>query len=1064
MLSVLGIGAWADTTSPYAGNAVATGDFYLYNIDTGYWLQNNETNWSNWTTCGSGGRYGIDFGISEVTGGWKLDPKFGNNHSMNASNFYLDTNVDETAWSFESVSYGSNTNVYCIKSGSNVLGMSADPNGTGYTLSLSEGNTSNVYWQLVTRTQRIAYLDANATLDNPLDATFLIQDPGLANANERYSSWTLSRSGGNHDVVNELFCQRSFAVWNTSNFSFTQTIADITPGLYEMSFKGFYRDGNKDDVLSRAANLHKYGKYYIGSEEKDVMSILDGAFETQPDKSVIGNYDRAAWGGNDTHGYYPDNKETFARVFWFFSDMHKGATDTERYVNSVESTITGTSTSIGLRKTEANSNDWFAFDDFRLKYYGPLSKYSNELNAAITSAQAFTGSTTDILASNLSTALTNALAAQTAGNDIRDMHEKTEALNSALAAAEAMDVAVLRATVVLAGEKGLIGDVYDEASDFLANEESATAEEIDNHVKAVVLALKQHMAEKSTQPTIFTMVSESVVGTDDNTRGTVVTNHDEGFYVYNVGTGRWFCGGDDWGAHAAVGFPGIKVTTPENNYVNGHYNSVVTWLFNGNWGSGGQLNHDGYCDTGGNGWKFWKQNAEEGIYTVSRNGRDNADNEGKWNSGNGYGTSNLLGFEPSTYARANTNRTSADDPYNQWIFVTEAQRDEMAEAAMATASETNPVDLTYKIKMPGFNQRERKEGSNQSEDALDWTCNHSNYRYGDGRLLINERGSNHADFVCDVYGDTWDNSDADDQGKFPFSWTQTVTGLQPGRYRVKVQGYNNGGDAANKAYLEANGQKATLVERSSEGVLPWTTRLPGSTFEAPEYFQAGCYWNSVLCTVGSNGELTLGVKSPSVTGAHVIIFDNFRLEYVGLVGATVSDADYTTFVAPYDIDTMPSGVEAYACQVGTNYVHLEPVSAIPEGAAVVLKNEGTYKFSPASGAVSLGTENDLLASDGTAEGNGSSIYALAKKGDVVGFYLVNDGVKVPAGKGYLDTSSASGGGEVKSFYGFEEDDATSLNDLKDFKDSKDTIYNVAGQRMSKLQKGINIINGKKTLK
>ena len=572
-------------------------------------------------------------------------------------------------------------------------------------------------------------------------------------------------------------------------------------------------------------------------------------------------------------------------------------------------------------------------------------------------------------------------------------------------------------------------------------------------INAAVIDLKQNMAEKSTQPTSFTLVSESVVGTDDNVRGTVVTNHDDGFYIYNVGTGRWFCGGDDWGAHAAVGFPGIKVTTPANNYGSGQYNSVVTWLFNGNWGDGGQLNNSGYCDTGGNGWKFWKQNAAQGIYTISKNG-SNAEEDGKWNTFNGQGTKELVGFAPSTYARVNTDRTDATDPYNQWIFVTEAQRDAMADAAKATASEANPVDLTYKIKMPGFNQRERKEGSNQSEDALDWTCNHANYRYGDGRLLLMGRGENHADFVCDVYGDQW---------KDAFSWTQTVTGLTPGRYRVKVQGYNNGGDAANKAYLEANGQKTTLVERSSESVLPWTTGLPGSTFEAPEYFQAGCYWNTVLCTVGSDGELELGVKSPSVTGAHVFIFDNFRLEYVGLVGATVSDADYTTFVAPYDIDTMPSGVEAYACQVGTNYVHLEPVTAIPEGEAVVLKNEGTYKFSPASGSVSLGTSNDLQASNGNVTGAEGNIYALAKKNGEVGFYRVGDDITVPAGKGYLQISSGS---TVKAFYGFDEDDATSINEELRVKneESEAVIYNVAGQRMNKVQKGINIINGKKTIK
>ena len=676
-----------------------------------------------------------------------------------------------------------------------------------------------------------------------------------------------------------------------------------------------------------------------------------------------------------------------------------------------------------------------------------LPDYLSMITLLTTEVDAYdTSKTTTALATALSSANTTAKAITDSNTD----QEKKAALDNLRTAynnALAVDVSVLRPTVAYVKARGVNVSTQET---FL---ETGTTNDVENQKNAAVIALKQHCAETSPQPTIYTLISESVVGTDDNNYATYsVDDRADGFYVYNVGTRRWFCGGDEYCAHAAVGFPGIKVTTPKNDYESGHYNSVKTWLFNGKWDNGGLLNHTGFCDTSGNGWKFWQQDAEHGIFTWARNG----DKTGN-NTGLGCGTQGLVGFAPSTYARVNTNCTSATDPYNQWIFVTEAQRDQMAENAMASASTSNPVDLTYKIKMPGFNQRERKEGTNQDSEELDWTCNHANYRYNasdnGSRLVIMGRNDDHSDFVCDVYGYSWNDA---------FSWTQTVTGLNPGRYRVKVQGYNNGGDAANKAYLLANGQKTTLRERSSESALPWTSGLPNNTFDNPEYFQVGLYWNDVLCTVGSNGELTLGVESPSVTGAHVIIFDNFRLEYVGLVGATVGDADYTTFVAPYNISTLPSGVEAYACQVNTNYVHLEPVTAIPEGEAVVLKNTGTYSFSPASGDVELGTDNALQASDGIVTGAAGNIYALAKLDDVVGFYLVNDGVTVPAGKGYL---SIGGGGGVKAFYGFEEDDATSINEELRMKSEEFApIFNLAGQRLNKAQKGVNIVKGKKVLK
>ena len=613
-------------------------------------------------------------------------------------------------------------------------------------------------------------------------------------------------------------------------------------------------------------------------------------------------------------------------------------------------------------------------------------------------------------------------------------------------------------TIAYAKEKGADTSNADDALQTYNSQD-----DVNNARNLAVIALKQHMAEKSTQPTIFTMISGSVVGTDDNNYGTIVNDRADGFYVYNVGTGRWFCGGDDWGAHAAVGFPGIKVTTPKNDYGSGHYNSVITWLCNGNWGTYFQMAHNGYCDTQGESaaWKFWNQNAEQGIYTWSRNG----DNTGN-NSGNGYGTKNLVGFAPSTYARVNTDRTDASDPYNQWIFVTEAQRDEMAAAAMATASESNPVDLTYKIKMPGFNQRERKEGTNQSSEELDWTCNRANYCYNasdiGSRKIIMGRNDNHADFVCDIYGDTWDDFG---DGDYSFSWTQTVTGLTPGSYRVKVQGYNNGGSDANKACLVANGQKVALVERSSESVLPWTSGLPKNTFDNPEYFQVGCYWNSVICTVGSNGELTLGVESPSITGSHVVIFDNFRLEYVGTASESVSvtNAGYATYCSENALDFTGKYIKAYVGTKNGDKLTFTPITQVPANTGLLLKAEGAATINVPVIASASAVEGNCLVGVNEETTIDSNDYILNVVNGGAGFYKAGSFTTLGAHKAYIPAAVGNG---VKGFYIDLEDDATGISDLKDSKDLNDSkvIYNVAGQRLSKTQKGINIVNGKKILK
>jgi hypothetical protein len=172
----------------------------------------------------------------------------------------------------------------------------------------------------------------------------------------------------------------------------------------------------------------------------------------------------------------------------------------------------------------------------------------------------------------------------------------------------------------------------------------------------------------------------------------------------------------------------------------------------------------------------------------------------------------------------------------------------------------------------------------------------------------------------------------------------------------------------------------------------------------------------------------------------------------------ISAAGYTTqYVHSTDV-TIPADVEAYAGVINGSSLSLVAIEdAISKEDAVVLKgDEGYYSFVPTTG-VSKAANNNLKGSDGNVDG-GSNIYALSKKNDVVGFYPVASTVTIPAGKAYLDTTA----GGVKGFT-FVFDDATGLNNLDANVNLNEVIYNVAGQRLNKMQKGINIVNGKKVL-
>jgi hypothetical protein len=92
------------------------------------------------------------------------------------------------------------------------------------------------------------------------------------------------------------------------------------------------------------------------------------------------------------------------------------------------------------------------------------------------------------------------------------------------------------------------------------------------------------------------------------------------------------------------------------------------------------------------------------------------------------------------------------------------------------------------------------------------------------------------------------------------------------------------------------------------------------------------------------------------------------------------------------------------------------------------------------------------------------MFILAKpEGEEVGFYLANEDTKIPAGKAYLAVDNYPYI-DVKAFYFAEEGETAIENVNVNGNGNNGAIFNIAGQKLSKLQKGINIVNGKKVLK
>jgi len=176
---------------------------------------------------------------------------------------------------------------------------------------------------------------------------------------------------------------------------------------------------------------------------------------------------------------------------------------------------------------------------------------------------------------------------------------------------------------------------------------------------------------------------------------------------------------------------------------------------------------------------------------------------------------------------------------------------------------------------------------------------------------------------------------------------------------------------------------------------------------------------------------------------------------------TVTSAGYATYFTQNELDfsTLEPTVSAYVPQVvsgSKTYVHLEPITYVPANFGIIIKAaEGTYDI-PYSAILTKEISNDLKEAPAEFVANGNQ-YILANGSEGIGFYKAEG--TITEGKGYIEVVDAG----VKALF-FVEDDATGIKDINDLKDSNDVIYNLAGQRIQKMQKGVNIVGNKKVLK
>ena len=506
-------------------------------------------------------------------------------------------------------------------------------------------------------------------------------------------------------------------------------------------------------------------------------------------------------------------------------------------------------------------------------------------------------------------------------------------------------------------DKGYWGNALTDAA--VALDTCATANELNKYLNPMREARKATAMERHYEKYIGSapeIVAEDLIGDWDGTAPK--------YYIFNVGAKLFLSGGESWGAHLVLDYASnpmmlvqaMKDIVDEDGNVTGQELAegaflVETFRPNGAIGEMDFMAWNGYIDCPPNSaWELIPVEGKEKVYNIAQYGQTFTEG-GKTYNGTEFeaGGKKLLGlrsgdnaYSPSYYV-VDTDMHSPELETNQWMFIS---RQELL-SLIETATEDNPVDLSFLISNPGYDQR-------LSID--DWV-------FYNGSVL--GRGGDHPNFVLESYN-TEEFSNY--QELLP---EEEGNALPAGTYKLMVQGYYR--DGMEQAHVEkiVNGEPISLranlfvgadateletcTTMSLMAIHKEANKVPGIGYTyadmtmpgtyngqpmsavdqaAREYFPSGLYWNEVAFTIHENtdeiGHLVIGVDKafdPELSGmGDWIVMDNWRLKYLGnsvdpqVIIDGISDVITSPVKVVRDIYNL-SGQKLMKAQKGVNIVN-----------------------------------------------------------------------------------------------------------------------------------------------
>lgn len=177
-----------------------------------------------------------------------------------------------------------------------------------------------------------------------------------------------------------------------------------------------------------------------------------------------------------------------------------------------------------------------------------------------------------------------------------------------------------------------------------------------------------------------------------------------------------------------------------------------------------------------------------------------------------------------------------------------------------------------------------------------------------------------------------------------------------------------------------------------------------------------------------------------------------------------ADNYYTTFYSSLEAYSIPENVKAYTATVDGEVVKLTKIEGdiLPQGEAVLLYSDATSDITMNVAGISGTTSSDNMFSgvDVETEQGGTTHYMLSYGQNKLGFYQMSNNMFLSPNKAFLPQSAAMANARAFRMV-FADSEADGIEDVNVNEISNSAIYNLNGVRLDKLQKGINIVNGKK---